>query len=249
MKRDIFGIEVIISNCNLSENNVEESCVRAESLVEMIKRATSYEPLRGIQKIVIYTQNKEIESKKLIADFKNPKTNQFEMREIISCNYYPKVGLYCGDSIHFDADSFYPLNSYILFHELGHNIQHYLPWKKKLEIAKKYSALKKGLIKSIRNGSEPGEAATSLLAEYAFLHKFEFCKKDLICFEGYVGILSHIVQILPKDSAEAAKEAYAFHNNDGEFFAEMFSMYFHEWGKLAEKGLFNFAGNIIKNCP
>lgn len=247
MKRDIFGIEVLTSDCNINENNVEESCTYAEYLVEMIKTTTRCDPLKGIEKIVIYTQNQETETKKLIADFRNPKTDQFERRERISCNYESMGGFCLENSIHFDAGLFYPLDSYTFFHELGHNLHKYLPWEKKLEITKKHSALKEELIKRIKDGANPSEEENNLLGEYAFLHEFEFSKEDLICFKGYVGILNHIVKILPKDSTQTAKQAYAFHDDDREFFAEMFSMYFHEWGKLVEKGLFDFAGKIIRS--
>lgn len=246
MKKDICGIEVIASYWIISTESLEDSCIYAESLVEKIKTATGYDPLNGIENIVIYTEMQKPETKKLIIALKNQRTKQFERRDIVVCNYASKAGLCHKDSIHFDAELFNPLDSNTFIHELGHNIHRYLPREKKLDIAKKHSALKKELIKRIKEGANPGEAANNIFLEYAFLHEYEFLKEDLICFEGYVGILNRIVKILPADSAEAAIKAYTFHGDDREFFAEMFSVYFHEREKLAEKGLLDFAEKIIK---
>ena len=246
MKKDICGIEVIVSNCSLSPKNVEESCICAESLVEKIRNTTGYEPLKDLEKITVQKLSQKTETKKLIVHFNNLKTNQFEKKEIISCNYTSKGGLYGGGSIDFDAGQFYPLHKGIFSHEIGHNIHEHLPWGKRLEIKGKYSALKKELIKKIRNGANPNDTAEDMIEAYAFLHEFEFSKGDQICFEGYIGILNRIVQILPKDSPQMAIQAYALHKNENEFFAVMFSMYFQERKKLKEKGLLDFAEKIIQ---
>lgn len=246
MKKEICGIEVITSGCNIDSKGIEDSCIYAESLVETVKAATGYEPLKGIEKFVIYTESQKPETKNLIAHFKNRKTGQFERKNIISCSYASKSGEYSEGSIHLDAEQFHPLDSDVFTHELSHNIHAYLPCGKKIEVAKKHSELKKELIKRIKKGFSPSEAANELFLEYAFLHEFEFLEGDLICFKGYVGVLSRIIKMLPDDSAQAAVRAYAFHADDREFFAEMFSMYFHDKEKLAKKGLLDFAEKIIK---
>lgn len=244
MKRDICGIEVIAENSSLSKRLIKKNCIYAESLIKAIKETTSLEPLSGIEKIVINEPCKNIEKNSYVVDLRGLETGKHEKRKSISCSCPQKAGLCYDDSIHLDADIFSPLNAFVFIHEVGHNVHKLLASKKKGEVTKKYSCLKDDLIKGIREGSCPSEAANSIMAEYAFLHEFGFSKDDLICFKGYVGILSRIVKAMPY--TENAIKSYTFHGNDHEFFAEMFAMYFIKREALGEKGLLDFAEKIIK---
>lgn len=249
MKKDIYGIEVITSNCNLSQKNVEESCISAESIVDIVKGEIGEDPLKDIKKIELYVGNPPPETKKLIINLNNIKTKEFERSEVVSCEYSLDAALYSEDSIQFDEEVFYPLNSRTFVHELGHNVNKSMSWGRKLILAKMHYEFKEKLIKKIKEGSNPSKAADNILSEYAFLHESEFSKGNLICFEGYVGILDSIVQVLPNNSKKTAKRAYTLHSDDTEFFPEMFTMYFHEWEDLVERGLSDFAMGIIKNEP
>lgn len=243
MKKDILGRK-IKSKIKIPPSNLDASCRIAENIVRHIQKNMIFDPLQGIEKISIFQNNHNYRPKKVIADMNSLKTGDFNCRQVLSYEILKSAATYEKGCIEFEVGSFYPLDIRAFIHELGHNVHDLLPDKKRESITEMYSTLKAGLIEKILNGWEPSGLASSILAEYAFLHEFKFKKGDIICFQGYVGELSRFVK--KAHIAQDPKKAYVMHENDSEFFAEMFMMYFLKRKDLENKRLLYFAENLIR---
>ena len=244
MNGDIYGKKVYSGHSRLSKDKISISCHDAERLIDIIKKETGIDPIYGLKCFDVRHNNPKPKKRLIMVDFENIDTCMFERREVISEICYPNVGLYSyKDSIEFDDSHFYPLNKYTVNHELGHHFHELIDKNKKKEISKLYNSMHKTLVEKIKEGGDPPLEAGLILSDYAFLNG-NLSVGSLACLKGYVGRI-HNIKRLSKKSRLKPITAYSFHEDDREFFAEMFMLYFCGRKKLKKAGILNFAEDIL----
>ena len=114
--------------------------------------------------------------------------------------------------------------------------------QQKKVILELYNYLKAILITKIKEGNDPAIEANSLLSAYSFIHEYGIKEGGIICFPGYVGKLSNVIE---KENLSTKIKAYAFQSNEEEFFSEIFDAFFHKPKKLHKINLYGLFQKII----
>ncbi len=241
MRKDIYGVDVFLKKAKIDSDSLAVSCTRAEELARDVEAHTGISPLSGIEKIIL-TKDNAYKKEKIISigltdcDFEREDIVYFTERNVIA-RYYPGL-------LEFSISSFCPLDEETLLHEIGHNAYNFLSDSKKSRIKNKYEILNAELIKRIKSGLKPDEEANKILNSYSFLDCLSLTIGSTVCFEGYVGKLSKVNKYCLKRAIPIY--VYSMHEDESEFFAELFSMYFHDRKSLGSKNLLDFAEKILK---
>ena len=245
MKQDIYGKKVYSSHSLLSKNKISRSCYDAERLIDILKKETGIDPIFGLKCFDVYHYNTKPKKRLIMVDLENIRSCMFERREVISEISDNAVAFYYyKNSISFDDSYFHPLDKAIIIHELGHHFHELIDKNKKKEISKLYNSMHKTLVEKIKEGGMPLLEAETMLSNYAFLHEYGLSVGKMACLDGYVGRVKRIKR-LSKKSRLKPITAYSFHEDDREFFAEMFMLYFCGRKKLKKAGILNFAEDIL----
>ena len=261
----IKSIDVDYSESTLPESTIEKMCNEATADLLNIEEVTQRKISKYIGKIAILPGKMKASDKCIKValqergDYKTAIVTQNNVQAFYSKLSPDKVLIEMFEKM------LNPFQHWAFAHEIGHAYHElFVDESLKRKIKKKFEDFGDHLVEKILSREYPREAAEKLCTSYSFLNSRMPRPGAKVCYPGYVGKVYHVRKytateaafhrvnkitnsILSKFGIPPPKmiRLYQFQENEDELFAEMFRMYFDSPKELEDKGLFEFADDII----